>query len=195
MRAPMRSEQLRQLLSEHTPVVRLAQRRASVALVLYGESQIESLLLIRRAENPNDPWSGHISLPGGHRAAEDHDELATTLRETREEVGLNLDPTRSLVGRLDDVIAVADGRPLDLSISPFVFSIDQLPELRASSEVTEILWAPLEPLLAGTASTQIEVQIGPGRRLLPAWRVGRYLVWGLTLCMIEMLFSRMRLAR
>lgn len=195
MQAPIGTDQLRRLLAERAPVVRQALHRASVALVLYGQSQIETLLLIRRAENPNDPWSGHISLPGGHRAAEDRDELATTLRETREEVGLNLDPTRSLVGRLDDVIAVANGQPLDLSISPFVFTIDHLPELRANSEVTEILWVPLEPLFSGAASTQIEVQIGPGTRLLPAWRVGRYLVWGLTYRMIKMLFSRMRLAR
>src|SRR5215472_6528479 len=30
-------------------------------------SDAESVLLIRRTERPNDPWSGHWSFPGGRR--------------------------------------------------------------------------------------------------------------------------------
>ena len=37
------------------------------------------LLLIRRAEHPLDPWSGHIALPGGRRDPGDPDRLATML--------------------------------------------------------------------------------------------------------------------
>ena len=43
-----------------------APRRAAVAIVLRnaGEGVIE-LLLIKRSEREDDPWSGHIALPGG----------------------------------------------------------------------------------------------------------------------------------
>ena len=47
-----------------------------------------TVLLIKRAEHPLDPWSGHIGLPGGRRETDDLDVLATARRETHEEVGL-----------------------------------------------------------------------------------------------------------
>ena len=41
------------------------ERRAAVAVVLAGEGGALRLCIIRRAEHPRDPWSGHIALPGG----------------------------------------------------------------------------------------------------------------------------------
>ena len=40
-----------------------------------------TVLLIKRAEHPLDPWSGHIGLPGGRRETDDLDVLATARRE------------------------------------------------------------------------------------------------------------------
>src|SRR5262245_33353929 len=39
-------------------------RRAAVAIVLHDEPA-PRVLLMKRAERAGDPWSGHISLPGG----------------------------------------------------------------------------------------------------------------------------------
>ncbi|MBA3258253.1 MAG: NUDIX domain-containing protein, partial [Gemmatimonadales bacterium] len=61
---------------------------AAVALVLVPDP--DSVLLIRRAERTGDPWSGHMALPGGRRDSEDSDLIATAIRETAEEVGLQL---------------------------------------------------------------------------------------------------------
>ncbi|HII81785.1 MAG TPA: NUDIX domain-containing protein, partial [Ferroplasma sp.] len=36
---------------------------AAVALILNGNK----FLLIKRADQEGDPWSGHMALPGGHR--------------------------------------------------------------------------------------------------------------------------------
>lgn len=53
------------------------------------------LLVIRRDDKPDIPWPNHLDLPGGGR---ENGETAAdcVLRETREEVGLRLDP-RQLV--------------------------------------------------------------------------------------------------
>src|SRR5215208_5556775 len=55
-----------------------APRRAAVAIVLRnaGDGVIE-LLLIKRSEREDDPWSGHIALPGGR-----HDPTDATLQDT-----------------------------------------------------------------------------------------------------------------
>lgn len=48
------------------------------------------VLFIKRASRKGDRWSGHVALPGGGRDAEDADDLTTAIRETREEIGLDL---------------------------------------------------------------------------------------------------------
>src|SRR5690606_40751986 len=48
------------------------------------------------------PWSGQIALPGGRRDPCDSDEQAVAVRETREEIGVEL-PAAHCVGRLDDL--------------------------------------------------------------------------------------------
>ena len=48
------------------------------------------VLFIKRAGRPGDRWSGHTALPGGKRDPEDADDLTAAIRETREEVGLDL---------------------------------------------------------------------------------------------------------
>ena len=40
--------------------------RAAVAITLRVHHDRPELLLMRRAESEGDPWSGQVSLPGGH---------------------------------------------------------------------------------------------------------------------------------
>lgn len=53
------------------------------------ENVSTSMLLIKRAINRSDPWSGHIALPGGHVEL-DETPLEAGIRETFEETGLDL---------------------------------------------------------------------------------------------------------
>lgn len=48
------------------------------------------VLFIKRAARPGDRWTSHVALPGGKRDPEDADDQATAVRETVEEVGLDL---------------------------------------------------------------------------------------------------------
>src|SRR6185436_21144367 len=78
--------------------------QAAVAVILIGSEATSTLelLLIQRSERAGDPWSGHMALPGGRRDARDIDLRATAMRETREEIGVELSTAR-LLGRLDDL--------------------------------------------------------------------------------------------
>ena len=103
---------------------------AAVAAVLRDTSSGVEVLLIRRAEHPGDPWSGHMALPGGRQDPDDPDLLHTAMRETSEELGLVLDPSQ-VIGPLDDLEAVARGRRVGMVVRPFVFhwSAPEPPEL------------------------------------------------------------------
>ena len=89
---------------------------------------------------------GQISFPGGGRERGDQDLLATALRESFEEIGL--DPRRvEIFGRIDD-FWTRNGRIL---VAGFVGLIDPLaspyPWRPAETEVAEILEVPVRHLL------------------------------------------------
>src|SRR4051812_43354840 len=101
-------------------------RRAAVAVLLHDEPTGPRVLLMKRAERESDPWSGHISLPGGRHEPFDSDLLDTAIRETREELGLDLTTTR-YVGQLESLHPRSAG-PKGIQVTPFVFLTDVAPE-------------------------------------------------------------------
>jgi 8-oxo-dGTP pyrophosphatase MutT (NUDIX family) len=164
--------------------------QAAVALVLRFAPEME-ILLIRRSEHDGDPWSGHMAFPGGRRDAGDRDALETAIRETAEEVGLDLRRDADHLGELDTLPAMARGRRLDLVIVPHVFVARRSPELVLSDEVEEALWAPVAPLVEGKADTVRPYRYEGYDLELPAYQVREHVVWGLTYRMLGMLFERL----
>lgn len=165
-----------------------AQRRAAVAAILRKGPLETELLLIRRAEREGDPWSGHIALPGGHKAVEDADLLATARRETQEEVGLDL-TQHELLGGLDEHAASAQGRFIGLVIAPFVFALRHAAELRPNHEVADLLWAPLGRMARGEIDVVKELERDGRTVRFPGFGVGEHVVWGLTHRVLQSLFA------
>lgn len=74
------------------------ERHFSQDWVQYGDPEI---LFIKRAARKGDRWTGHIALPGGRRDPGDQDDSAAAVRETQEEVGVDLTPENAIaVGNL-----------------------------------------------------------------------------------------------
>ena len=155
--------------------------RAAVALALAQAGDGVELLLIQRATRDNDPWSGHIALPGGRRDPGDADAIATAVRETHEEVGVDLRRDAEMIGRLDELRAVARHRPLDLVITPVVFALPRPVPLRPSPrEVDSALWVPLSFLASAEAVTTYARTLDGITNEFPAFRYQDYTIWGLT---------------
>jgi 8-oxo-dGTP pyrophosphatase MutT (NUDIX family) len=149
---------------------------AAVAAVLTpGPGGLE-LLLIRRAEKRGDPWSGHMALPGGRRDQGDHDLFATARRETLEETAIEL-PEATLLGQLDDLNPTTTTLP-SIVVRPFVFGVEARPPIRPNHEVAAHLWTPLAELHA--ARIDSEVLHHGARRMVPSYRIGEHVVWGMT---------------
>jgi 8-oxo-dGTP pyrophosphatase MutT (NUDIX family) len=156
--------------------------RASVAVVLHERSdgQVE-LLFIQRATRDSDPWSGHMAFPGGRRDPGDADVIATATRETLEEVGVDLTRDAGVIGRLDELRAIARHRPLDLVISPIVFALTGPVALHPSPrEVESAIWVPLDHLSSAASRTTYTRTLDDITSDFPAFRFEHYTIWGLT---------------
>jgi 8-oxo-dGTP pyrophosphatase MutT (NUDIX family) len=167
--------------------------RAAVAIVLREPSEGDEaeVLFIRRSERADDPWSGHIAFPGGRRHDEDADLLATALRETREEIGLDLATTADLLVALAPMAARARGKKLTFSIAPFVFALRtrDVALTLDPREVAEVIWKPLGALARGEGRSTHTIDVGTERYELPAFLLGSHVLWGLTFGMLESLLA------
>jgi len=161
---------------------------AAVALLLRPGSDLD-ILLIRRAQHPSDPWSGHVALPGGRRHQADPDLSATARRETREEVGLDLDRVGRLLGGLQPVVPSSSRLP-SLSVTPFVFAVEPGHDLTLDArEVDAAVWVPLSELRDERAAGEILIELEGGSRRFPSLTWQDYVVWGLTLRILHELFE------
>ncbi len=166
------------------PVTPAVASRAAVALILRdGERGIE-LLFIRRADHPQDPWSGQMAFPGGRAEPGDADLVATARRETDEEIGVDLGRAGELIGALDEVRAMARMRPLQLSIQPFVFRLLTATEPRLSREVRSVHWLPLAALLGADLRSTMDYEEGGESLQFPCVRLDEIVIWGLTYRML-----------
>lgn len=191
-------DEVRRVFAAHParPVTDPVRSRAAVALVFRESAAADAeglpeVLFIRREEHPNDPWSGQMAFPGGRQEPQDEDLLATALRETREEVGLDLRQDGELLGPLDEVRAMARMRPMNLVIAPFAFRLVRPAEAAAVQEVRSVHWLPLARLVrAETRSVHHYVHEGI-KLQFPCLRLDDVVIWGLTYRMFDTVAQRL----
>ncbi|MEX2583897.1 MAG: CoA pyrophosphatase [Gemmatimonadota bacterium] len=153
--------------------------RASVSLLIKPAGGDLEILLIQRSASERDPWSGHMALPGGRRE-DDEDDLSTAIRETLEEVGVDLARSGMLIGRLDDVKPERGGP--QIAVAPFVFAVPtETVVVPDPGEVAETVWIPVRHLSdPASAAEHLHLLPGGGHLRFPAFAYHRYVIWGLT---------------
>lgn len=177
-------EQVRRELRSYQPVEVNAPEAlpAAVALILYegtggGGGGVEALF-IKRAQQAGDPWSGQIALPGGRREPADADLLATAVRETREETGIELTGVEQL-GALDDLYPRTPTLP-PVVVRPYVFVVGARPALVPDVEVERAFWVPLRRLGEPGVRRELTLTIRGVERTFPAYQLGDDVLWGMT---------------
>lgn len=119
---------------------------ASVLVIIYGEDP--KLVMIEKSKKLNI-HAGEIAFPGGKWMVDDNDLLDTAIRETKEEIGLNLS-RKNIIGQFENVVTLNSG----FTISPFLSILDNIPQLKTNSEVKSVLHIPLIPLLQTLSEDQ-----------------------------------------
>lgn len=145
-------------------------KSSAVLVVLYTRHHQPHVLLIQRSEELR-LHAGQISFPGGTFEEPDGTLLATALRETREE--LDLDIKESQVQALLPTVQTLTG----YVISPFITILDKLPPYHGNpDEVQKVLEIPLLPLLS---THHPEMGYPPQKQMVAYWHL-EHRVWGAT---------------
>ncbi len=183
---------IRKNLASHTPELipkgESSQSAAVSVIVCQTQNEVD-VLFIERATRADDPWSGQMAFPGGKHEPGDVHGLATAIRETHEEVGLNL-PAQSCIGRLDDLASPVNNPDFALIVEAYVFELPRVPVLAANTEVDSILWIPISRLANREYLISNYQPLNyPGS--YPAIRVAKddeRVIWGLTYRFLLKLF-------
>ncbi len=152
--------------------------RAGVLIALYDEEEPCVLLTVRT--EMVEHHKGQISFPGGAQDPEDADLIATALRESEEEIGLQRADVE-IWGQLDDIVTISN-----FIVSPYVGRVTKpAPYAFAPSavEVAELLTVPLTHLHGPSLNTEPAPWRG---RLVPppSYSFGEHLIWGATARML-----------
>ncbi len=145
-------------------------KSSAVLVILYPRHRQPHVLLIQRSEDLRQ-HAGEISFPGGTYEEQDGTLLITALRETREELDLDIQASQVL-GLLPPVRTLTG-----FDIAPFITILDQLPPYRKNpGEVQKVLEIPLLPLL----STHHREMGYPSQKQMVAYWYLEHRVWGAT---------------
>jgi 8-oxo-dGTP pyrophosphatase MutT (NUDIX family) len=163
----------RNLVAREPP--RKGSRLAAVSIIV-RDRQVSSVLLIKRAERLGDPWSGQIAFPGGKMKAEDRTSRDTAVRETMEEVGIDLNRSAEFLG----YGGVATTHTGAMDVVPSVFVLKEEVDVRPNEEVASFRWVDLDDLIAPKARSTYDLHRDRGTVGTPAYAVEDYIIWGLT---------------
>lgn len=190
---PISIDNIDSALQRYDPVrhpVGKTTRRAAVAAILKQTDGHTEALFILRAPRDGDPWSGQMAFPGGHVETYDASSCDAAIRETQEEIGLDLRAHGRYLGALNEVKANPRGRNIEMVVSPHVFVLEN-PKVSFSPnyEVAEVLWGSLNDMYHGHSVTETQFAMQNEVQTFPGYDVGGQVVWGLTMRMVDDVFN------
>lgn len=156
----------------------------AAVLIPVTESPTPELILTRRAGHLSS-HAGEVAFPGGKRDPGDATIIATALRESHEEIGLEARHVE-VVGELDVFVS-----RVGLRVQPIVGMVDRAAALVPSpDEIESIFHVPLEYFLTEKPAYTHRFRFMGQEVTVPSFNYGDYVIWGLTAFMIVDLVQR-----
>lgn len=152
---------------------------AAVLMLLWEGPQGAEVLLTERSRDVTD-HKGQVSFPGGMKEPSDADFLATAIRESVEEVGLDPDGLR-LLGRMDDYKTVTG-----YHVAPFVGVVESFEGLEPmTEEITEVFPFPLDVMADPANVRRMPVDHPDGFNEILFVDYQGHVIWGATARMLN----------
>lgn len=150
-------------------------RKAAVLALCYPRNNKTFILLTLRADYKGT-HAAQISFPGGKIDKTDVNLKQTALRETQEEVGINLTDIE-LIAPLSKVYIP----PSNFWVSPFLGISKQSPLFKKNYEVAQLIEVDLDDLLNNEFISIVKTKTSyAGNIDVPCFILNKHVVWGAT---------------
>ena len=161
---------------------------SAVLIPLYKDRDVYHIVFIKRTETVKE-HKGQISFPGGAREKEDASLLDTALRESSEEIGLEMKDIE-IIGEMDDEITTTS----NFIVTPYVGVITwPYNFVKNTDEVDEILCVPV-PALLEKGCQRPDIEILNGEKVEScAYHYRGKVIWGATARILDKFLSFIRL--
>ncbi|MEM6831339.1 MAG: CoA pyrophosphatase [Bacteroidota bacterium] len=156
-------------------------REGGVMILLYEEQGRVRFPLIQRPVY-DGVHSGQIAFPGGKKEELDTDLIETAMRESMEEIGVNVSRMK-VIGSLSKFFVAAS----NFEVLPVISYVDQPPVFTPDDrEVSEIITPSLIDLVNETNRKTKKMEVGNGVTLeAPYFSLQQKVVWGATAMMLS----------
>jgi len=150
-------------------------KKAGVLILLLKKIEEEGyqLLFTKRSEHLNT-HSGEVSFPGGKWEESDASLYETALRESKEEINLNLENVTKL-GSLNFLLSRHK-----IEVNPFVGYLEKSQDFKGNFEIDEIFTVPVSFLMNHKNITYKEFNRKDLKVYIPSWVYNGNRIWGLT---------------
>ncbi len=158
---------------------------SAVLLLLYPNQNSLNFVLIKRAQY-DGVHSGQIALPGGQIEDFDNNLKFTALRESKEEIGIDINKV-SIAGKLSEIYIP----PSNFRVQPFVGFYSGKPVFKVDGiETTRTIEVSLKDFLNPDFQTEKEVFRRNGATVkVPCFYLNGEIVWGATAMILSEFLS------
>ncbi len=156
-------------------------RKAAVLALFYPDNNHQTKLLLTQRASYKGTHSAQISFPGGKTEEADFGLQETALRETFEEVGVEVSSVE-IVRELTDVYIP----PSNFLATPFIGFMNETPRFKLNHEVEKTIEISLNDLLDDSNITSVFLDTSYMKKVkVPCFKINDYIVWGATGMMLS----------
>ncbi len=168
-------DSIKQKLEQINLIDKTKYKKAGVLIILLeDERDGEYKLLFTKRSSNLSTHSGEVSFPGGMQEEHDSNLYDTALRESNEEINLDLNNIEKL-GRFNFLLSRHK-----IEVHPFVGILCNPQEFKGNYEIDEIFNVPISFLLDKSNISYKEFKRSNLKVYIPSWVYNGNRIWGLT---------------
>ena len=168
-------DSIKQKLKQINLIEATQYKKAGVLILLLKENEDDEYKIVfTKRSTQLKTHSGEVSFPGGKWEETDNDLYETALRESNEEINLNIDNVTKL-GHLNFLLSRHK-----IEVNPYVGYLNKLQDFKGNFEIDEIFIVPISFLTNSKNVTYKEFNRKDLKVYIPSWVYNGNRIWGLT---------------
>ena len=168
-------DSIKQKLKQINLIEATQYKKAGVLILLLKEDKDDEYKIVfTKRSTELKTHSGEVSFPGGKWEEADNSLYETALRESNEEINLNIENVTKL-GNLNFLLSRHK-----IEVNPYVGYLNKFQEFKGNFEIDEIFTVPISFLSDSKNVTYKEFNRKDLKVYIPSWVYNGNRIWGLT---------------